>query len=108
MNVLRDMLEVDPDFTPAEPQQAAQLAERARLGGQLQLQMDTLRAMFKAWPRAPEATQWALQAALLLGERYNRDAEALQLIDEALQRCEDDEQRRKLEAAKTALQVSPA
>ena len=64
--------------------------------------------MFKAWPREPEATQWALQAALLLGERYNRDAEALQLIDEALQRCEDEEQRRKLEAARQALQVSPA
>jgi len=108
MNVLRDMLEVDADFTPSEPQQAAQLAERARLGGQLQLQMDTLRAMFKAWPRDPQAPQWALQAALLLGERYNRDAEALQLIDTALQRCEDEEQRRKLEAARSALQVSPA
>lgn len=104
MNLLREVLERDPDFTPAEPEQAALLAERARLGGQFQLQLDALQAMLRAWPRSPDAPQWALQAALLLGERYSRDSEALQLLDQALQRCEDGEQQRKLEAARRALQ----
>lgn len=107
MNVLRDMLELDPDFTPAEPEQATQLAERARVSGQLQLQVDALRAMLKAWPRAAEAPQWALQAALLLGERYNRNDEALLLLATALERCDDEEQRRKLKAASQALQPNP-
>lgn len=108
LNLLREMLELDPDFTPAEPQQAMQLVERARLGGQFQLQVDALRAMLRQWPRTAEASQWALQAALLLGERYNRDGEALQLLDDALSRCDDEEQRRKLEAARRAMQPSPA
>ena len=108
LNLLREMLELDPDFTPAEPQQATQLVERARLGGQFQLQVDALRAMLRQWPRTAEAAQWALQAALLLGERYNRDDEALQLLDDALSRCDDEEQRRKLEAARRAMQPSPA
>ncbi len=108
MNALRDLLERDPDFTPAEPQQAERLAERAGMGGQFQLQVDALRAMLRAWPRAVQAPQWALQAAMLLGERYNRDAEALQLLDDALGRCDDEQQRRKLDAARRALQPDPA
>lgn len=108
MNVLREMLERDPDFTPAEAQQADLLAERAGMGGQFQLQVDALRAMLRAWPRAAQAPQWTLQAAMLLGERYNRDAEALQLLDDALARCDDEEQRRKLDAARRALQPQPS
>ncbi len=107
MNVLRETLERDPDFTPAEAQQAELLAGRAGMGGQFQLQVDALRAMLRAWPRAAQAPQWALQAAMLLGERYNRDDEALQLLDEALARCDEEEQRRRLDAARRALQPQP-
>ncbi|MGB3391973.1 MAG: hypothetical protein WA956_14695 [Stenotrophomonas sp.] len=108
MNVLREMLERVPDFTPAEPEQAVLLAERAGLGGQFQLQVDALRAMLRAWPNAALAPQWALQAAMLLGERYNRDAEALQLLADALERCDDEGQRRKLDAARRAMQPNLA
>ncbi|MGW8127747.1 MAG: hypothetical protein ACWGG5_05315 [Stenotrophomonas sp.] len=103
MSVLREILEHDPDFTPAEPEQAELLAARAAMGGQFALQMDLLRAMLRAWPRAAQAPQWALQAAMLLGERYNRDAEALQLLDDALARCDDDAQRHRLASARDAL-----
>jgi hypothetical protein len=103
MQVLRELLETDPDFAPADPGQATTLAERARLSGQLQLQLDAQLAMLKAWPRAPLAPQWAVQAALLLAERYSRDDEARALLEDALGRCEDPEQRRKLEAAQRAL-----
>ncbi len=108
LTVLRETLELDPGFTPADAEQANLLAERARMGGLLQLQLDAQLAMIKAWPRSPQAAQWALQAALLRGERYGRDSEALQLLDQALPNCEDEEQRRKLEAARQALSPQPA
>ena len=101
--VLRETLEQDPDFVPAQVEQAMLLAERARLGGQFQLACDALQAMLRAWPKRPEAVQWALDAALLLAERYNRDDEARALLRDALARCEDDEQRRRVEAAMAAL-----
>ncbi len=103
--LLREALDADPDFTPAQPEYAMQLAERARLGGQFQLASDALQAMLRAWPRAAEAPQWALQAALILSERHGRDAEAAQLLEQALQRCEDEEQQRRLQAALKAIQV---
>ncbi len=59
--------------------------------------------MLRAWPKRSESLQWSLDAALLLAERYNRDDEARTLLRDALARCEDDEQRRRLEAALNAL-----
>lgn len=108
LQALRELLETDPAFTPADPEQAASLVERAQLSGQLQLQLDAQLAMLKAWPRAPQAPQWALQCALLLAERYSRDDDARTLLEDALNHCEDPEQRRKLEAAQRALSSSPA
>jgi len=101
--VLREILEVDPDFVPAQVEHAILLAERARLGGQFQLACDALQAMLRAWPKRSESLQWSLDAALLLAERYSRDDEARALLRDALARCEDDEQRRRLEAALSAL-----
>lgn len=106
--LLREALDADPDFTPLLPEQAQQLAERAKLGGQFLLAADTLRAMVVAWPKSPAAAQWSLEAALLLAERFGRDDEARQLLEQALTRCEDESQRRKLEAALKALAISPA
>jgi len=101
--VLRETIEQDPDFVPAQVEHAILLAERARLGGQYQLACDALQAMLRAWPKRSEAPQWSLDAALLLAERYNRDEEARSLLRQALDRCEDEEQRRRLEAALAAL-----
>ncbi|HVJ37218.1 MAG TPA: hypothetical protein VM687_05375 [Stenotrophomonas sp.] len=101
--VLRETLEQDPDFVPAQVEHAILLAERARLGGQYQLACDALQAMLRTWPKRSESLQWSLDAALLLAERYSRDDEARALLGDALARCEDDEQRRRLEAALNAL-----
>ena len=101
--VLRETLEQEPDFVPAQVEHAILLAERARLGGQYQLACDALQAMVRAWPQRSESLQWSLDAALLLAERYNRDAEARALLRDALGRCDDGEQKRRLEAALHAL-----
>lgn len=104
--LLREALESDPDFTAQPQENAVLLVDRARLSGQLQLCADALQAMVRAWPKAEQAPHWALEAALLLAERYNRDADARRLLEDALQRCEDDEQRRKLQAAINALNAT--
>ncbi|HEY0333184.1 MAG TPA: DUF4013 domain-containing protein [Stenotrophomonas sp.] len=101
--VLREALDQDAEFVPAQIEQATVLLDRARLGGQYQLTADALRAMLHAWPRAAEAGQWSLELSLLLAERFGRDEEAREILALALQRCEDDEQRRRLQAAQAAL-----
>jgi len=106
--LLREALQADPDFVPLTVEQACQLAARAQLTGQAQLQVDLHLAMLKAWPSAPEAPRWALDTALLLAERFGRDAQASALLDQALARCEDEEQRRRLLAAKAAIDGLPA
>lgn len=101
--LLREALEHDADFTLQPQENALLLVERARVGGQLQLYVDALQAMLRTWPNAEQAPHWALEAALLLAERYNRDADARRLLENALQRCEEPEQRRRLQAAINAL-----
>ena len=102
--VLRDMLDHDADFVPAQIEQATVLVERARLGGQHQLTADALRAMLRKWPRSAQAGQWSLDLALLLAERFGKDAEARTILHEALQHSEDEEQRRRIQAAASALE----
>jgi len=101
--VLREMLDVDATFVPAQPEQALLLVERARLAGQYQLTLDTLQAMRQAWPRREEAARWSLDAALLLAERFGRDDDARAVLQDALAACEEGEPRRRLEAALSAL-----
>lgn len=103
LTILREMLEIEPDFTPAQVEQAMALVERARLGGQHQLTVDALRAMVRKWPRREESAQWALDAALLLAERYGRDDEARALLETALISCENEEVRRRLQTALAAI-----
>jgi len=103
--LLREALDADSAFVPLLPEQGEELAERARLAGQFQLTTDILRAMLQAWPKSPAAAKWSLDAALLLAERFGRDDEARQLLEQALTRCEDEEQRGKLETALKALAV---
>lgn len=99
----RAMLDRQPDFVPAQQAHAEQLAERARLAGQQQLASNLLLAMLKAWPRATQAPQWSLDAAMLLAERFGRDDEARALLQQALAASQDEEQRRKIEAALKAV-----
>jgi hypothetical protein len=101
--LMREMLDQQPDFVPAQDMQAALLVERARMAGQYQLTSDILLAMLKAWPRSPQAPQWSLDAAMLLAERFGRDDEARALLQQALAISDDEEQRRKLQAALKAL-----
>ncbi|MDG2524507.1 hypothetical protein P6166_03925 [Stenotrophomonas sp. HITSZ_GD] len=106
LSLLREMLETDPDFTPAQVEQAIALVDRARMAGQHQLTVDALRAMVRKWPRHEAAAQWALDAALLLAERYGRDEEARALLETALVTCEDEDVRRRLQNALAA--INPA
>lgn len=103
LSLLREMLETDPDFTPAQLEQAIALADRARMTGQHQLTVDALRAMVRKWPHHEASAQWALDAALLLAERYGRDEEARALLETALVTCEDEDVRRRLQIALAAI-----
>ncbi|MGO1073177.1 hypothetical protein [Lysobacter sp. CA199] len=99
LTVLRDAMNADPDFAPMQSEHAERLAERARLAGQSQLAVDVLRSLLRQSPRNPSAPRWALDAALLLVDRFGRDDEARALLEQALARCEDDSLREKLQAA---------
>lgn len=106
--LMRGMLDQQPDFVPAQEAHAALLAERARLAGQYQLASDILLAMLTSWPKAPQAPQWSLDAAMLLAERFGRDGEARALLQQALAISDDEEQRRRLQAALKALPQADA
>lgn len=101
--VMRTMLDQYADFVPARADHAASLAERARLAGQHQLASDILLAMLKVWPDSPQAPQWALDAAMLLAERFGRDEEARALLQQALADDPTPELQRRLHAALNAL-----
>ncbi|MBO9830030.1 hypothetical protein J7373_17400 [Xanthomonas sp. A2111] len=103
----REALDTDPDFAPLLPEQATLLAERAQLAGQFRLAADGLQAALRAWPKAPERSVWSLQAALLLAERFGEDAQARDLLEDALNRCDDEMQRSKLQAALRAVTIAP-
>ncbi|WP_144899642.1 DUF4013 domain-containing protein [Luteimonas cucumeris] len=108
LGLLRESLDADPDFTPMQSEHGERLAERARQSGQSQLALDTLRAMLRGQPRHPAAPRWGLEAALLLVDRFGRDDEARELLEQALSRCEDPTLQEKLEAALKPLRVTPA
>jgi hypothetical protein len=104
----REMLDQQPDFTPAQQEHAIDLVERARLAGQFRLCTDLLLAMCAQWPRASQAPQWSLDAAMLLAERFGEDAQARGLLERALGLDGDEEQNRRLQAALKALSQSSA
>lgn len=103
----REMLDLQPDFVPAQQEHAVALVERARLAGQYRLCTDLLLAMLGHWPRAPLAPHWQLEAAMLLAERFGEDEPARELLRRALDGCEDQDLRRKLQAALGALPPAP-
>lgn len=99
LGLLREALDDDPDFVPMQIADGERLAERAQLSGQAQLAVDTLRAMLRKYPKSPNAPRWGLEASLLLVDRFGRDDEARELLEQALTRCEDPSLQERLEAA---------
>lgn len=104
----REALDSNPAFTPLTPEQATLLAERAKMAGQFQLATDGLLAAIGAWPRDTMLPTWSLDAGLLLAERFGRDDQARAVLQNALDHCENDALRAKLEAAVKALTIQPA
>lgn len=105
--VLREMLDADPEFAPLTREQTVQLVERTRQRGQFQLACDTLRAALRRWPDAPEAGDWAMEAGLLLAERFGRDEEARTLLLTARERCAEPSRIERIEATLRALSPAP-
>ena len=99
LGLLRESLDADPAFVPLLPEHGARLAEQARLGGQAQLAVDTLHALFNAHPGEPASAQWGLTAAMILLERFNRTAEAKVLLERARTRTTDEVLLQRIDAA---------
>lgn len=102
-DLVRDVIAIDSDFMPIEPEDAERLAQRARALGQVQFAIAILRVLLRKHPRRAAAARWALSAAMLLADRPGHDNEARELLETALARCEDEEIRPRIEAAIKAL-----
>ena len=99
IGLLRESLDIDPAFVPLLPEHGARLAEQARLGGQAQLAVDALHALFNAHPGDASSAQWGLTAAMILLERFNRPAEAKLLLERARTRTTDEALLQRIDAA---------
>ena len=99
LGLLRECLDDDASFVPLDIAHGERLAELARLGGQAQLAVDTLHAMFNAQQRNPDSARWGLQAAMLLLERFDRSGDAKVLLERARARTEDEAVVQKIDAA---------
>ena len=89
LGLLREALDANPDFVPMQPEHGEQLAQRAKTMGQAQLAVDQWQALLRRHPKDMSAPRWALDAALVLVERFSRDAEARILLEQARARCQD-------------------
>lgn len=103
LNLLRQVLAQQPERLPLDESHAMHLLELSRRTSQLQLTLDLLQAMLRTWPRAPDTAQRALEAGLLLAERYGRDDEARALLQQALTSSNNEQQHAKIQAALQAL-----
>ncbi len=101
LGLLREGLDTDPAFVPLLPEHGTRLAEQARLGGQAQLAVDALHALFNAHPGDASSAQWGLTAAMILLERFHRGAEAKVLLERARTRTSDPALLQKIDAALT-------
>ena len=102
--LLRDALAANPDFVPMQVEHGELLAQRARMSGLAQLAVDQWLALLRRHPREPNAPRWALDAALLMSERFGRDEEARALLQQARNQSQDPELQQKIEAALKPLQ----
>lgn len=102
--LLREALEANPDFVPMQVEHGELLAQRARLSGLAQLALDQWLALLRRHPREANAPRWALDAALLMSERFGRDDEARALLQQARSNCQDPDLQEKIAAALKPLQ----
>ena len=108
LGLLRETLDISPDFVPLRLEDGERLAALARMSGQSQLALDTWQALSRARPRHANAARWAFDAGLVAAERLGRDDEARALLEQALERCDDDTLRPKIEGTLKALRPTAA
>ena len=103
LGLLREALDANPDFVPPQIEHGEQLALRAKLLAQAQLALDTWQALLRADPRNANAPRWALEAAVVLVERFGRDAEARALLERARAQAMDAQDAQLVEKIDAAL-----
>lgn len=108
LGLLREALDANPDFVPMQIEHGEQLAMRAKLSGQGQLALDAWQAMLRADARNPNAPRWAFEAAMVLVEKFGRDAEARVLLERARALSTDAQFVEKIDAALKPLAVGSA
>ncbi|HET9047572.1 MAG TPA: hypothetical protein VFN29_01205 [Chiayiivirga sp.] len=96
--LLRESLEMDPDFTPMQAEDGHRLAQRAREVGQAKLAVDLWLAMLKRWPRDPARVEWAIGAAQLLSQRDQIDL-ARAVLERCADKLDDPEPQARIQAA---------
>lgn len=104
--VLRETLAVDRDFVPLQIEHGDYLADRARQSGQTQLAVDEFEALLRRHPNHEAAPRWGLDAAMLLIDRFDRGADARQMLQQARERCADPELATKIDAALASIPVA--
>lgn len=107
LTLLREMRGGDPDFVPHQAEQARQLVAFALQADQPRLAIDTLLALIRSQPRAPDAAAWALDAATMLVDRYQEHERARDVLQQARLQCQDDELCTRLDAALASLPATP-
>lgn len=80
IDVTRECIELDPNFTPAQAQETTWIAHRAAQLGHNQTALQLLSGFHRRHPRNPDIPKNYLLAATLMFERFNRDQEAHALL----------------------------
>ncbi len=105
LGLARECLDLDPDFTTPEVEDAVRLARRAALLGQSGLAIDLLLAAIRREPKHPQLPGWTVQAADLMLRQPGREAQARSLLDAAMTRA-DGADRSRIEALLATLPAS--
>ncbi len=103
LGLLREALDANPGFVQLDPEHGEWLARRALELGQFRLATDAWCVLLRADPRHPQAPRWALQAAQLLHERFGDASAARTTLQSARDRCRDEDEAARLDAALQAL-----
>lgn len=82
LELARDCLADDPNFTLAMPAQVSLLAGRAAKMGQAKLALDLLRGFHERHKRDPDVAANALMAARLMVDRFGQDKQARALLED--------------------------
>lgn len=80
VELLREGMELDPGFAPAQAEQVTRLAAKAAQLGQTAVALRLLNGFARRFPKSPDIPANYLLAARLLSERLGKDAEARALL----------------------------